>query len=349
MARASEFIFCTLKVPAAAHLYQQQLISSSVPPQFKLKGVYMPLCGKALRCSLAFCSILGLTLTLCAQDGSSTGKCGFQNLIIHSPAGTSAGPTALSDKGSIVGFLNLGSSANFRTIGFLQQSQGTFTSFNFPGARDTFARDINKNGLIVGSWDTLTSNGQGAFKVLNGAFHKVTIPGFPNAPAVAMGVNDLGDIVGQFNGNGSDFGFLLHNGKLTIISFPGAQGGTLAASINNSGVVVGTYLLFDDDIPHGFMWKNGNFTNITAPGGLPAMPAKINNNGDIVGSFTDSNLVQHGFSLDKGRFTVIDHPASQGTSIFAVNDFDNVLGTFVTSSGTTFSNVSFKGFCSSIF
>ena len=160
-----------------------------------------------------------------------------------------------------------------------------------------------------------------------------------------MGVNDLGDIVGDFNGNGADLGFLLHNGKLTIISFPGAQGGTLPRSINNSGVVVGTYMLNAEDIPHGFMWKNGNFTNITAPGGLRATPVKISNNGDIVGTFVDANLNEHGFSLDKGRFTIIDHPNSSATAIFALNDFDNVLGTFSTSHG----NVWFKGFCSSVF
>ncbi len=309
----------------------------------------MPLRGKALLYALALCSILGLNLTLSAQDGSSTGKCGFQNLTIHAPAGTSATPTALNDKGSIVGFLGEGSGANFRIIGFYQTSLGKFSSFNFPGARDTFAHDINKNGLIVGSWDGQPgqlSGGQRAFKVQNGVFKQITIPGFPDAPAVAMGVNDLGDIVGQFNGNGSNFGFLLHNGKLTILSFPGAKEGTLPVSIDNSGVVVGTYMVFPDDIPHGFMWKNSNFTNLTAPDGLPATPVKISNNGDIVGSFVDSKLIEHGFSLDKGRFTTIDHPGSQGTAILGLNDFDNIIGLFAT---TATGNVLFKGSCSSVF
>ena len=307
----------------------------------------MPRRGKALFTILALCAIASLNLSMSAQDGSSTGKCGFQNLTIHSPAGTTASPMALNDKGAFAGFLGLGSGANFRIIGFLQQSQGTFASFNFPGARDTLVHDMNTNGLIVGSFDNLSFSGQRAFKVQNGAFHQVTIPGFPDAPAVAEGVNDLGDIVGDFNGNGTAFGFLLHNGKLTIISFPGAQGGTLPRSINNSGVVVGTYMLNEEDIPHGFMWKNGNFTNITAPGGLPATPVKISNNGDIVGTFVDANLNEHGFSLDKGRFTVIDHPSTSATAIFALNDFDNILGVFF--SQTTQGNVWFKGFCSSVF
>jgi uncharacterized membrane protein len=303
----------------------------------------MSLCGKALVSTLALISIISLNPNLSAQDGSPTGTCGFQNLTIHSPAGTIASPTALNDKGSIVGFLQQGSGANLRVIGFLQQSSGTFASFNFPGARDTLVHDINRNGLIVGGFDNLSFSGQRAFKVQNGVFRQITIPGFPDAPAEALGVNDLGDIVGDFNSTG----FLLHNGKLTIISFPGAQGGTTPRSINNSGVVVGTYLLFDDDIQHGFMWKDGNFTNITAPGGLPATPAKINNNGDIVGTFVDSNLNEHGFSLDQGRFTSIDHPNSNGTAIFALNDFDNVLGVFFSPAANR--NVWYKGFCSNVF
>ncbi|HEY1940169.1 MAG TPA: hypothetical protein VGJ33_19745 [Candidatus Angelobacter sp.] len=313
----------------------------------------MPLRGKALLNILVFCSVLGLNLNLSGQDGSSTGKCGFQNLIIHSPAGTSGNPTALNDKGSVVGLLNIGiGTANVRTIGFLQQSSGEFTSFNFPGAHDTFARDINKNGLIVGSWDTQPGqivSEQHAFKVQNGVFKEVTIPGFPGSAALAEGVNDLGDIVGQFNDHGSNVGFLLHNGKLTIISFPGAKQGTLPLSINNSGVVVGTYMLFPDDIPHGFIWKNGNFTNLTTPAGFIATPNKISNGGDIVGSFVDANLIEHGFSLDKGRFTSIDFPGSIDTRILAVNSFDNVVGLASVKSGSGFSNIDFKGFCSSVF
>jgi len=152
----------------------------------------MPRRGKALFTILALCAIASLNLSMSAQDGTPTGKCGFQNLTIHSPAGTTASPTALNDKGAFAGFLGLGSGANFRIIGFLQQSQGTFASFNFPGARDTLVHDMNTNGLIVGSFDNLSFSGQRAFKVQNGAFHQVTIPGFPNAPAVAEGVNDSG-------------------------------------------------------------------------------------------------------------------------------------------------------------
>jgi probable HAF family extracellular repeat protein len=304
----------------------------------------MPFCGKTVLSTLAFCSVMILASNASAQDGSATGKCGIQKLTINSPAGTTATPMDLNDNGAIVGFLGSGSGANFRITGFLL-SGGKFTSFRFPGSRDTFPQDINKQGVIVGSFDTATGNGQSAFMVHNGVFSQINIPGFPGAPAIAEGINELGDIVGQFNGNGSDFGFLLHPGKLTIISFPGAQGGTFPTSINNKGVVVGTYHLTEDDVDHGFMWKNGVFTNIVFPGAGSTTPTKINDNGDIVGSYVDTKIIAHGFSLDNGRFSTIDPPGSLSTQIFALNNFDNVLGLFSTASGNTL----FKGFCSAVF
>ncbi|MCU1221712.1 MAG: extracellular repeat protein, family [Candidatus Angelobacter sp.] len=305
----------------------------------------MPLCGKARFSALVFCSILNLGLALSAQDGSSTGKCGFQSQTIPSPAGTTTTPTDLNDNGAIVGFLGSGSGATFHITGFLF-SGGKFTHFRFPGSADTFPRDINKNGVIVGSFDVTGGRGQRAFRVQSGTFSEVKIPGFPNAPAVAQGINDLGDIVGQFNRNGSDVGFLLHQGKLTVISFPGATSGTFPTSINNQGVIVGTYLVAEQRSgSQGFMWKNGAFTNIQFPGAAATFPTKINDHGDIVGTYVDSSQFEHGFAFENGRFSTIDTPGSQGTQIVALNNFDNVLGFFATAK----ENVLFKGFCSSVF
>lgn len=305
----------------------------------------MSRCGKALFPTLILCIILNPSLSLSAQDGSPTGKCGFQSITIPAPAGSTTTPTDLSDTGAILGLLGSGSGANFHTTGFLF-SGGTFSHFRFPGSADTFPHDINKNSVIVGSFDTATGSGQHSFMVKNGVFSQISLPGFPNAPSIANGINDLGDIVGEFNQGGpNDVGFLLHQGKLTVISFPGAQGGTFPRSINNQGVVVGTYRLTEDDIDRGFMWKSGNFTNIAVPGALNTIPQKISDNGDIVGTFDDTSNFEHGFSFDQGRFSTIDVPGSQGTQLFALNNFDNVLGFFATAKD----NVLFKGFCSAVF
>jgi uncharacterized membrane protein len=284
-------------------------------------------------------------MTLSAQEGSPSGKCSFKPQNIPAPAGSNPLPTDLNDKGAIVGAFNQGTGASFQTVGFLF-SGGKFTHFRFPGSANTFPHDINNNGVIVGSFDLGAGHPQHAFMVHSGGFSEVKIPGFPNAAAIATGINDLGDITGQFDRNGSTQGFLIHQGKLTIISFPGATSGTRPQSINNQGVIVGSYLIAEQRSgAHGFMWKNGVFTNVNVPGAEATFPAKVSNKGDIVGTFVDSAQFEHGFAFDKGRYSTIDPSGSQGTQVFALNNFDNILGFFATAKD----NVVFKGFCSSLF
>jgi probable HAF family extracellular repeat protein len=206
---------------------------------------------------------------------------------------------------------------------------------------------MNTTGTIVGTY--FGKGVQQAFMVHSGGFHEITLPGFPNAPATATGVNDHGDVVGTFRTDSStSHGFLLHNGKLTILSFPGA-GDTQPVSINNQGVIVGVYdINFPTDPFRGFMWKDGVFSNLNPPeSGGHSQPEKISNAGDVVGTYISTiDGAQHGFSFDQGRYTTIDVPDSQLTAITAVNKFDNVLGEAIVQGTNT---VLFKGFCSAVF
>ena len=282
-----------------------------------------------------------------AQDGSSNGKCTFQTLNIPVPAGTSAGPNALNDVGAIVGTFGTFSRTSHAT-GFLFY-RGKFTKFMFPGSADTIPNDINRSGTIVGAYDTSPGAAQHAFMVRSGGFHEIKIPGFPNAPAAATGVNDNGDIAGQFTGNGGNFGFLLRRGKLTILSFPGAQGGTFPTGLNNQGVVVGIYLLSPNDIPHSFMWKAGVFSNISPLGGIDhsVQVTKVSNAGDIVGDFLDAKGGAHGFSFDKGTYRTIDVPNTLGSGVLAVNSSDQVIAFGDVEPVNTIKLV--KGSCSAVF
>jgi probable HAF family extracellular repeat protein len=118
-------------------------------------------------------------------------------------------------------------------------------------------------------------------------------------------------------------------------------------SINNQGVIVGTFKLNPADPFRGFMWKDGVFSNLNPPdSGGHSSPVKISNAGDVVGGFFSTvDGLPHGFSFDQGRFTQIDVPGLQQTGITAVNKFDNVLAGAL--QGTK--NVVFKGFCKAVF
>ena len=293
-------------------------------------------------CLMFACFIVAASTIAFAQDGSPTGKCAFQTVAIPAPANNGS-PAALNDAGAIVGSFR---SSNLQSHGYLFY-QGKVSTFMFSGSTNTEARDISATGTIVGDYEVSGNPNQHAFMVKSGVFHQVTIPGFPNAAAVATGVNDNGDVVGQFNSNNTSFGFLLHNGKLTTLSFPGAQAGTNPTGINNQGTIVGTYLLFPDDIPHGFMWKAGVFSNVNPPDGDGhSSPFKISNAGDIVGEYVSTvDGLGHGFSFDNGTYTTIDVPGFQGSALLGVNKFDNVIAL----AAQTGNNVLFKGFCSAVF
>jgi len=271
---------------------------------------------------------------------SQTGTCAFQTLNFPAPANHLPTPTALNDLGAIVGsYLD----ANATSHGFLLY-QGKVSSFMFPGSIRTEALDISRTGIIVGTYNVSGVVGTRAFMVKSGVFHQITIPGFLSTNTSAFGVNANGDVVGRFVSNGTAFGYLLRNGKLTILSFPGATAGTTPTSINDQGVVVGNYFLSPFDGGHAFMWKDGVFSNVTPFGSTFSLASKISNTGVVVGSYVADGL-RHGYAFENGTYTKIDLSPTVGSLVDAVNKFDNVIAEKIEGSVDPL----FKGFCSAAF
>ena len=296
---------------------------------------------------LSVCFIAATASAAFAQAGAAAGKCAFQTLNFPASA-IDPFPSALNDKGAIVGTFLAGSLRHSHGY-FLYQ--GKFTSFMFPGSINTTASDISANGIIVGNYFANGFTSDHPYMVRSGAFHEITLPGFStaNSTVAATGVNDNGDIVGTVLSGPALFeaGFLLHNGKVTILSFPGAQAGTEPTSINDEGVIVGSYALSENDEgPRGFTWKDGVFTNVNPPdSGGHSQPKKISNAGDIVGVYNTADGVEHGFSFANGKYTTIDAPGFRLTDIRGVNKFDNIVA--LVANGAN--DVELKGFCSAVF
>jgi hypothetical protein len=284
-----------------------------------------------------------------AQAAATPGKCSFQTLTFPPPAAKGQ-VVALNDSGAILGEF---SNTQFDAHGFLLY-QGKLTTFMFPGSVTTAANDISRNGIIVGNFSTTTGSEvftEHPFMVHSGGFHQITLPGFPNADATAAGVNANGDVVGEFSSDtvAGAPGYLLHNGKLTILSFPGATGGTQPTSINDEGVVVGNYFIAFVNTNPSFMWKDGVFSNISPPGNDGFVNAtKVSNSGVVVGSYEAFDGT-HGFAFKNGTYTKIDVPGSRETSILAVNKFDNILVQAEIPGLGVSKSVEFKGFCSGVF
>jgi 6-phosphogluconolactonase (cycloisomerase 2 family)/uncharacterized membrane protein len=197
-------------------------------------------------------------------------------------------------------------------------AQFTFTSIDYPGGTLTTARGIRNHGEIVGSYRIVQP--RHALLIKAGKF-------IPLAPQTVLGtnyseafkINSHGDIVGQYAGNNGLFhGFLLRNGNLTTLSFPGASD-TYAFGINNSGIVVGYWDLLNSVggvvAYHGFMWKAGVFQQVDFPGSVDSSILGINVHGDFVGSW-DSGIhspIAHGFICSSKQCTSFDVPVAGAT------------------------------------
>ncbi len=150
-----------------------------------------------------------------------------------------------------------------------------------------------------------------------------------------LGINDFGEIVGDFTDAAGYHGFLYSGGKYTTINAPNATS-TVASEINDRHQIVGQYGC-GTGCAHGFVERGGIFTNVDVTGALPGstIPYGINNLGWIVGIYADAQGIQHGFLDSFGHFRAIDVPGAPpgSTTSFSVNDLGQIVGTYFGSNG----------------
>src|SRR5215510_1654211 len=84
------------------------------------------------------------------------------------------------------------------------------------------------------------------------------------------GVNDTGQIVGNYTDATGTHGFLESGGTYTSLDDPlaagGATGGTFPSGINNAGQTVGSF--HNANGTHGFLLSGGTYTTIDVPFGI---------------------------------------------------------------------------------
>jgi uncharacterized membrane protein len=173
-------------------------------------------------------------------------------------------------------------------------SGGTFTQLNVPGASETSVGSINGNGQIVGSY--IDGNVDGNY--------------MPEQPYLY---------------NGSTF-TTLNNPDCPPVSCLGAG----ASGINDHGEIVGSFTNGHNAPGNGFVYSNGIFTTVQAPGAYDTGLAGVNDQGLIVGTeFTLEDFHTQGFVDSGGVFTTIDVPGSFETYASAINNSGVVVGTYV--------------------
>src|SRR5262245_17236474 len=123
----------------------------------------------------------------------------------------------------------------------------------------------------------------------------------------------------------------------TTFDDPLATNFTFAHGLNGMGQIVGTYTAVDtggsSDL-HGFFLSSFTYSTIDDPFGVFNQAWRINDAGQIVGSYVNASGT-HGYLYSGGTYTRVDDPfATSGTNALGINDLGQIVGSYFNASGS---------------
>jgi hypothetical protein len=226
-------------------------------------------------------------------------------------------PNGVNDFGAVVGtgFTNTTPVQNF---GFVRSAEGEIKLVTGTTAL------VDRNDLKV----SIGYNPSGQVLVDSGGTIAPLQLSFPNNGFFSNGINNWGNIVGWYNTSSSTSGFKrFSNGGTIKLAFPGASS-TFPTSINDHGMIVGSYFVGSGggQLPqNGFIYSQGNWATLNYPGALFTELVGVSNNGVIVGNATDLDLA---FRYQNGNFKPIVGPNGAGVTVTGMSPrFGLLVGT----------------------
>ncbi|MCU1285834.1 MAG: hypothetical protein JWO13_2184 [Acidobacteriales bacterium] len=272
----------------------------------------------------------------------------FSTLTVRFNAG--AGPsnftasnfTVTGPNGNVSGAATFDTATNTAT--FIVGPGGRQTPEAF-GAVTTYTATINGFSGGPFTWSFSTGPCNEVIPAYSASYTQIDVPGASHTNA--FGINNLGDVVGEFADANGTHGYLLTNGVFTTIDFPGANKFTRANKINDNGDIVGEYAA-PNGVLTGFLLHAGTFTSIAFPDpNVFATEANgINTAGTIVGRANFTNSTAHGYVRDpNGTFRLFDAPNSITGGNFAkdINNNGDIVGVvggnvvgYIATGGTSF-------------
>jgi hypothetical protein len=306
------------------------------------------------------------TLGSLSADAQETHIITFDAPGADTTAGDYNGTLALgiNDLGTITGTY---ADVNDVYHGFLRSADGSFTTFQAPGAdttpgsyNGTLPISINDLGVITGNYYDANGFGHGFLREPDGKFTTFDVPGVGGFGTSAIAMNLTGAVVGYY----TDSNYLYHaflrspDGSFKTWSAPDActdvsQGciGTGATNINIFGIIVGGYSDNSGNFVHHSYVRSLdgelNVFNVPDAGtgsyqgtGCGSCFLGFNLEGAVAGIYIDASSVQHSYvRRPDGTFTTFDAPGA-GTSSYqgtgcpsdcptSLNDFGAITGSFI--------------------
>jgi uncharacterized protein (TIGR03437 family) len=218
------------------------------------------------------------------------------------------------------------------------QTVSNYSQVDVPGAAFTYVYGLNNKSQLLDWVEASTTSPTLSIVTTpdRATWTTVHVPGIYDGVVHATGINNTGQIVGNYPDSTGTHGFIRSSDGQTITAFDGpfASGPlgpepTYPASINDKGEVVGRRGMT------GFLRSadGSTYSKIQVPGAYSTNPTGINNSGQIVGSYTTGGM-PHGFLRNTdGTYTTFDVPGSlSGTGPAAINNNGVIVGSFGTGS-----------------
>lgn len=292
-------------------------------------------------------ALMLVCLVITSPGGAQAAVYRFESIVLpgEGPSagyGPGFGFTAINDLGEIAG-------TYFSEIsdyeGFLRGPDGSTSPLM------SFANDINNAGAIVGR--TVRNDRSVGFLADTSSSHRdeITLIELRSESGVildtvAMGINDLGQIVGSVDRHFSTSGFLRDSdGGISIFRGPGSAY-LVPTGINNHGQITGYVHTSGGD--RGFVrdadgsfeiFRVAGIDNVVGIGEFEedsrTYPQAINDSGQIVGYFLGTiseveTRAYRGFIRDStGQITYLDVPAGTfGTLPLDINNSGEIVGNY---------------------
>jgi len=315
--------------------------------------------GLAAAVVILFCAALMPSVCVGAIIGNPITAGGytfvnFDPTLVGNAAGSNA--NGISNMGQVVGTqVDMNNASTFTNF---TGTPAATTQLNTGTGQVAFG--INSAGDVVGG------NGTTAFFLPNGG--SLQNLGTPAGASNAFGINDKGNIVGQFASGNNSPGFILASNTSSVFTTINQPTGITADAINaqginNNGLVIGFYLGNDGQV-HGFR-ANAPATpgvvtaNAITDPVIPTVPAEpgatfvfsqilgVNDSGLAVGYYGDSTTSQHGYfyNTNTGLYTFLDDPAAQFhdgvevTQITGISNSGEIAGFYTDAQGLAHSFV----------
>jgi len=245
-------------------------------------------------------------------------------VTFNAPGSENIFPSSINSSGAVAG-----NYSDTSQHGFLRPPGGSWISFDVPGTFPSSSGNpiiVNDSGTIAGPYFDGTKF-HGFLRALNGTL--VTIDAPDSTGTYATGINNGGMVTGTYTDTSfNEHAFVRTNsGTWTSFDVPGGNFGffTPTLSINNNGVVVGSYF---QGSTLGFLWQSGaSLITFNVAGAAGTQPSGINSNGVVAGSYQDSSFTYYGFvRTPSGSIYTFGIPDAIGTYVVGINDNGMIAG-----------------------